>query len=91
MTERTTPITLHLTDEQMDEPYGYRELLDGAIKAQRPRPITVGDRVKPPGSGREHFTVESIKDGWAWTWSQGSPWGAYQLSSLTRVDNEATQ
>ena len=96
MTERTTPITVHLTDEQMDDAIENRSLalpvfvqfLD-AIFTQRPRPIAVGDRVIKGRDGGRVLTVEALKGGFAWTWNDDGPWTTYSVDSLTRVDRGA--
>ena len=90
----TTRIYVNLTDEQMDYLTGNRvtvtpsayNTLKEAVLAQRPRPITIGDRVYI-GDGRfEIGTVEVIKDCHAWVWKNGSPWGSYSVRDLTRVE-----
>lgn len=92
MTEHTTPITVHLTDEQMDDyvnwKWGPAKVLAEAIEAQRPRPIAVGDRVTAPAADSV-WTVEAIKDGMAWLWRNDGAVMTRLISELTRVDGEA--
>lgn len=92
MTAKTTRIWVELTDEQMEHPYGYETygVLAEAIKAQRPRSIAVGDRVKVAGLVGE-FEVGAIRDQWVWLWKCHKPWLATELKSLTRVDDERTR
>ncbi len=93
MTAKATRVWVELTDEQMDlhTPAGWgvwsaSYALWHAIKAQRPRPIAVGDRVH---IGVDQVgTVEVIKDQQAWVWHDGSPWGSYSVADLTRADDE---
>lgn len=96
MTEPTTPITVHLTDEWMayieDE---WRNIgppqcvIREAIEAQRSRRIAKGDRVRWLHEPKV-YNVEGVKDGEVWLWDDKGCIGTFALSSLARVDDEAT-
>lgn len=99
MTERTTPITVHLTDEQMgiiecwpDSTNIVLTVIRDAVIEQRPRPIAVGDRVTNLDDPTK-FEVKAIEGQWAWLFVRGVPsasWPQAALSNLTRVNDEAT-
>lgn len=97
MTDPTYPITVHLTEKQMDG-HGDTTYIHGnadhalylAIEAQRPRPIAVGDRVTINGRRLNvALEVKAIEEHRAWLWADDGPWGSRHLSGLTRVDDEA--
>lgn len=95
MTDKTTRIWVDLTDEQMDK-HGDTTYIHGnadhalylAIKAQRPRPIAVGDIVTW-GTRAFGCEVAAIKGGKAWLWFEGNHYDTLPLACLTRVDDEA--
>ena len=93
MTDKTYPITVQLTADQMNDPYGTSttSALVEAIFEQRPSPLVVGDRVHVL-NGTRVYEIKAIEGVWAWLFFENKPsrsWPLCPLSDLTRVD-EAT-